>query len=162
MKQFLLILLGIVLASLQISTIFYIHNIALQIALVQIVGLAFVFSNNRTIGIYIMLVGSILMDIFSPYRPGIYLLETVIVLLAIDYLAARSFELNNPLVLFGASILSFIILNLIQFALDPNLIILASNVALNSFLTIIVSLVFGRIYAPENSSMKIGEDVHFR
>lgn len=162
MKQFILIIIGIVLAILQISTVFYFHGIGLQIAMVGVVGLAFVLSGNRTIGIYIILSGSIVLDIFSPYRPGIYLLEAVLALLGIDYLAARSFELNNPLILLGISVLTFIILNLVQFILDPNLIVLASNVALNSFLTIIVSIILGRTFGPENSSMKIGEDVHFR
>jgi hypothetical protein len=162
MKQFLMIVIGVILAILQISGVFVTFHIPIQIAFVAVVGLALFFSGSKTLGAFIILTGSFVLDAFSPYRPGIYLLSGVIVLLSANYLIERSFELSNPLILIGMSLFSFVILDLVQVILDPNLIIFGVNLIINTILTLILSLIFTHILTPDRSTLKIGEDVHFR
>lgn len=162
MKQILAILAAIILAILQMVLFFTIGHINIQLSMVAIFGLAYFFSGHRNIALIILLGGSFILDMFSPYRPGIYLLSIVVVLSSVDYLVTRSLEISNPLIMLMISLLAFAILGLIPFIINQSWLIFLANILVNTIITLIISLIFSHMFINRNSVVRISEDVSFR
>lgn len=162
MKQILAIITAIVLAVFQIIFFFTIGQVNIQLSLVAILGLAYFFAGHRNIALIVLLFGSFVLDMFSPYRPGIYLLSMVLLLIVIDYLVARSLEISNPVIMVGISLLSFIILGLIPFIIDQSWQTFLVNILVNAFITVLAGLVVAHTIINRDNVVRIGEDVGFR
>lgn len=162
MKQILAIITAIVLAVFQIIFFFTIGQVNIQLSLVAIFGLAYFFAGHRNIALIVLLFGSFVLDMFSPYRPGIYLLSMVLLLIVIDYLVARSLEISNPVIMVGISLLSFIILGLIPFIIDQSWQTFLVNILVNAFITVLAGLVVAHTIINRDNVVRIGEDVGFR
>jgi hypothetical protein len=162
MNKLLVIIAAIFLAILQLAGFITIFHINITFSFVTIIGLSFILSGHKDRGTIILLLGSLVLDIFSPFRPGLYLLMAVIILITIDYLVGRSFEFSNPLIMTIIALFSFILMGLIPFVYNLMIITYLVNILVNTFVTILISLFMDYFSAPNDSSLEIGENVGFR
>lgn len=162
MRNSIYIIIGIVSALIEAAVHFSLYGIGIEFAVVSIIGLSLYFAGNKIAGTYIMLSGAIVLDLFSPYRFGLFLVTTVIVLYLAQTLFARSIDPSNPIVTFFMMLGAFIILHLFEFLSDPIFTVLCATAILNALCATLVTTVWMRIPMIHDSTIGVSKDVRLR
>lgn len=162
MKQFGFIIVGIILALIEIAVHVSFYGIGVELAAVSLVAIALVIVGNYQMGATIMLTGACVLDIFSPYRFGIYLLSAVIALLIFKTLLTRLLDPYNPVLTWFIFLGSFIILHLFVFLGNPMITVLLATAVVNAFLGTIITAFMVRLPGTQDKPITVSKDVNFR
>lgn len=162
MNSIIILLLTVVIATIESIVRLNFGIYSIQISLVLILSSALYFANHKKNASIILLVGSIMLDIFSPYRFGLYLLFAVISLLLIKFINTKALDINHPVVNFGVYILLVSVYNIFQVASDPVISIYLAVILLNAIIGTIISMIFINVLKKGDKKIEVSENVNIR
>ncbi|OIP06262.1 hypothetical protein COS66_03000 [Candidatus Berkelbacteria bacterium CG06_land_8_20_14_3_00_43_10] len=162
MRNSIYIIIGFVSALIEAAVHISLYGIGIEFAVVSIIGLSLFFAGNKSAGTYIMLAGAIVLDLFSPYRFGLFLTTTVIILYLAQTLFSRNIDPGNPVMTFFMMLGAFIFLHFFEFLGDPIITVLVATAVLNALCATACTLLWVRIPIFHDASIIVSKDVRIR
>ena len=162
MRNSIYIFIGIVSALIESAVHISWYGIGIELAIVSLIGLSLYSAGNRTAGTYIILSGAIVLDLFSPYRFGLFLFTSVIVLASMQIIFVRTVETGNSIMTFIMMLGAFIVLHIFEFLSNPLFNVLFASAIINAITATILIAVCRRMPMVHDSSMVVSKNVHLR
>lgn len=162
MRSSIYIIVGVLSALIETAVHISLYGIGVEFALVSIIGLSLFFAGNRTAGTYIILIGAFILDLFSPYRFGLFLLTSTVVLVCAQTVFARSIDPSNPIMTFCMMLGAFILLHFFEFLSDPLISVLIASALLNALCATVCTALWVRTPLLRDSSIIVSKNVHIR
>lgn len=162
MRNSIYIIIGIIGALIETAVHFSFYGIGIELGVVFIIGSALYCAGNKNAGTYVLLSGACILDLFSPYRFGLFLVSTAGVLICLETLFSRIIDPGNPLITFFMMVGIFVFLHIFEFLGDPIVLVLIASACINALIATLTTVVFIRIPTIYNSSIVVSKDVRLR
>jgi hypothetical protein len=162
MKYFIYSLIGLALGLLELSLSWHLGPFTIHIYAVLIGSLALILAREARFGSITLIAGTLTLDVFSPYRFGLFLLLAMIILYGLNLLLSRSFETTNPLIILGIFLVSLFLFQIIELVMGGQIISFLANDLINTFFGTAITYLVMRYVPSSKEAIRISDDVNFR
>ena len=135
MKNYTIIIIAIILALLQTTVDISLAGYGLKVLFVGITSLGLFFSGRVKEGSLLLVVGSIILDVYSPFRFGLYTFFASLVIFSLTFLINRPIEYSHPLILWISTLICLLLLNIFEIFTLPNYGLFITSIMLNAVLS---------------------------
>lgn len=162
MNKIILILFVVILAIIESIIRINLGIYSIEASLILIFSTALYLSGMKKNSTLALIIGSIVLDFFSPYRFGLYLLFGLFTKILMKIFSSRSFDIHHPIVNFAIFIVLVFVYNIFQLASDPILSIFVVSIVLNALIGSIISFTFFHFFKKDQTKMEVSEHVDIR
>ena len=110
----------------------------------------------------IIVAGSLILDIFSPYRFGLYLFTAVLSIFLFQKVQSINNVTDNPVYLILLSTVLYFLTHIFELFANPVLGIFIISILLNAIIGWVALYLLNILFSRQKETIKIGENVHLR
>lgn len=162
MKQLLYFIAAFLLALIEINIKLKFYYSGVNLMAVTIIGFSLLFLNRNDVGLIILIAGSLVLDIFSPYRFGLYLMTTILSVYIVRRVQTKNNVLDNPVYLIVMSTILLFITHIFELFANPIWGIFVASLLLNSIIGLGVLYLLNIFFSRQRETIKVSENVHLR
>lgn len=162
MKQLFYFITALVLALIEINIKLKFYYSGVNLMAVSIIGFSLLFLNRNDIGLTILIVGSLTLDIFSPYRFGLYLMTTILSVYIVQRVQIKNNVLDSPVYLIVTSTVLLFITHISELFANPIWGVFIVSLLLNSTIGLGVLYLLNIFFSHQRKTIKVSENVHLR
>ena len=162
MKQIFYLIVALLLALIETNIKLKFYLLGINLMAISIVGFSFMLIKKNDIGLIILIAGSFMLDVFSPYRFGLYLLSTVLSIILLLKIQTKHNIIDNPIYLTLLSIFLYLFTHIFELFANPILGIFFVSIILNSFIGLGVIYLLNVFSSRQKETIKVSENVHLR
>lgn len=162
MKQPLYFIAAFLLALIEINIKLKFYYSGVNLMAVTIIGFSLLFLNRNDIGLIILIAGSLVLDIFSPYRFGLYLMTTILSIYIVQRVQTKNNVLDSPVYLVVTSTVLLFITHIFELFANPIWGIFIVSLLLNSTIGLGVLYLLNIFISRQRETIKVSENVHLR
>lgn len=162
MKQIFYLFLALLLALIEINIKLKIFFSGFNLMAVSIIGFSLLFVKKNNVGLIILIAGSIILDIFSPFRFGLYTLTTLISIIILFKIQTKHNIIDNPLYLLLLFSFLSLFTHIFELFSSPIYGVFFTSIWLNSFIGAGMIYLLNRLLSRNKETIKVSENVHFR
>ena len=162
MKQLLYLIAAFLLALIEINIKLKFYYAGVNFMAVTIIGFSLFFLKKNDIGMVIIVAGSLILDIFSPYRFGLYLFTAVLSIFLFQKVQSINNVTDNPVYLILLSTVLYFLTHIFELFANPVLGIFIISILLNAIIGWVALYLLNILFSRQKETIKIGENVHLR